>query len=39
MPSWLLPSTPWETWLLAVLFVAGNIVALRLMRYTDDDHE
>lgn len=37
MPSWLIPSTPFETWLLAMIFVIGNVIVLRLMRFTDDD--
>ena len=31
MLSWLIPSTPFETWLLAMIFVVGNVIALRLM--------
>lgn len=39
MPSWMIPSTPLETWLIAMIFAAGNIVALRLMRFTDGDRD
>ncbi len=39
MPSWLIPSSPLATWLIATVFVLGNIFALRLMRFTDDDDE
>lgn len=35
MPSWMIPSTPWETWLLFTLYMALIIGALRLVRFVD----
>jgi hypothetical protein len=35
----LIPSSPFASWLVAMVFLAGNIIAVRLMRFTDDDDE
>ena len=35
----LIPSSPWVTGLIALVFLGGNVAALRLMRFTDDDDE
>lgn len=35
----LIPSSPFASGLIALVFLAGNIAAVRLMRFTDDDDE
>lgn len=39
MIAQLIPSSPWALGLIALVFVGGNVFAVRLMRFTDGDDD